>query len=288
MNYIETRKIIDEIIDGKKDVAPEGKLNILLEYLIGEKEEHESRLETSKERYQSLSEKKAPEIILLKEVRLSGKHAGFAEACDDAALIAKCLSVFPEKFCSFQALNTIEDSKKRGCRDCRYRFSNYEGGKDFESSFYCGIHSKYDEDEKELIRRELPHMINESTDENYTEEEIEELISKNRPVLGECDFNTPCKYYMTAEMPLWMCSDKEIECLKGLLKKELPDFEEEGWDEQTALCNLVFCKRNEINYKVAMRNLLNRIFGKKATDEDEYEEESEEGEKPRNTEDTEE
>lgn len=64
-----------------------------------------------------------------------------------------------------------------------------------------------------------------------------------------------------APRPLWKCSDKEIECAKRFIKTEIPDLKDEGWDEESVLMHMVFCKRNELSLKDAEKKLLKRIFG---------------------------
>lgn len=265
MTYLEGRKIVDEIIDGKKEVEVKGKIGALLDYLSDKKDKHSEEGKYRYERYEKLEKIKAPEIILNNEMRMYGEHKGKADAYDDAIKVAKCIESLPEDMCQFQMMHTIDDSKRRGCRDCRFRFCNYKGGYDFDSHFYCGMHVEMEEKEKEAIRSCAGIY---DTDEDglpcrkWSDEEVEADIAKGRKIFGDGGkFNKPCKHYAPAPRPLWKCSDKEIECAKRFIKTEIPDLKDEGWDEESVLMHMVFCKRNELSLKDAEKKLLKRIFG---------------------------
>ena len=265
MDYLEGRKIVDEIIDGKKEVEIDDRMGALLDYLSDEKDVNAKKCKRREERYERLSKINAPDIILQNECRMMGEHSGLEKAYDDAIKVAKCIESFPEDMCRFQMMQTIDDSKKRGCRDCRYRFSNYTGGENFDSHFYCGMHAEMEEEEKEAIRSCAGIY---DTDEDgqpcrkWSDEEVEADIAKGRKIFGDGGkFNKPCKHYAPAPRPLWKCSDKEIECAKRFIKTEIPDLKDEGWDEESVLMHMVFCKRNELSLKDAEKKLLKRIFG---------------------------
>ena len=198
-------------------------------------------------------------------MRMYGEHKGKADAYDDAIKVAKCIESLPEDMCQFQMMHTIDDSKRRGCRDCRYRFCNYTGGENFDSHFYCGMHAEMEEKEKEAIRSCAGIY---DTDEDglpcrkWSDEEVEADIAKGRKIFGDGGkFNKPCKHYAPAPRPLWKCTDKEIECAKRFIKTEIPDLEDEGWDEESVLMHMVFCKRNELSLRDAEKKILKRIFG---------------------------
>lgn len=269
MNYIEMRKVIDEIIDGKRDVQPEGNLKALFEWLQAGKKEHEEKTERRMKRLERLTEINAPDIIIQNEIRMAGEHRGYAKAMEDALLTAKCISAFPENFCGFQMLHTIDDSKRRGCRDCMHRYSSYEGGEDFSSCFYCGIKAEYREDEKESLRQGMSACMEDGSVRSYSHEEIEEYISKGRTVLGENGFKGPCDRYIPSANPLWLCSDSEIEAIRAGLKQPFGNPDDEGWDEESAMINLAFCRRNKKNHDLAAERLLKSIFGEDDSEEGE-------------------
>ena len=54
MNYSEARKIVDEIIDGKKKVKVDGSLGVLISYLSKEKEEHNGKYDNRVKRYEKI------------------------------------------------------------------------------------------------------------------------------------------------------------------------------------------------------------------------------------------
>ena len=265
MTYLEAREIVDGIIDDKRDVEVEGKMGVVIDYLLEQKRINDNKHNDRMERFDRLSKISAPDIILQNEVRMSGEHKGMADAYDDAIKVVKCIESFPEDMCQFQIMHTIDDSKRRGCRDCRYRFCNYIGGENFDSHFYCGMHAEMEEEEKEAIRSCAGIY---DTDEDgqpcrkWSDEEVEADIAKGRKIFGDGGkFNKPCKHYAPAPRPLWKCTDKEIECAKRFIKTEIPDLEDEGWDEESVLMHMVFCKRNELSLRDAEKKILKRIFG---------------------------
>ena len=89
MTYLEERKIVDEIIDGKKEVEVKGKIGALLDYLSDKKDKHSEEGEYRYERYEKLEKIKAPEIILSNEMRMYGENKGKADSYDDAIKVAK-------------------------------------------------------------------------------------------------------------------------------------------------------------------------------------------------------
>ena len=96
----------------------------------------------------------------------------------------------------------------------------------------------------------------------YIPEEIEAEIAKGRSVFGNGGrFNDPCKHYKPSPAPLWQVSDTEIEAVRNSLKEEIPDLEDEGWDEESVLMHMVFCKRNKSMLNSAQKRLLKAIFG---------------------------
>ena len=116
MDYLEGRKIVDAIIDEKKEVKVDGMIGALLDYLSYKKDVNAKKCKQREERYEKLSKIKAPDIILQNECRMMGEHKGMADAYDDAIKVAKCIESFPEDMCQFQIMHTIDDSKRRGCR----------------------------------------------------------------------------------------------------------------------------------------------------------------------------
>lgn len=271
MTYLEAREIVDGIIDGKRDVEVESKMSILLEYLSNQKDIHDKKQKDRWERFKRLSNINCPDIILQNDVRMAGEHEGMANAYDDAIKIAKFISAIPEKIGTKTILKTVYDSKHRGCRDCAYRFCNYEGGYDFDSHFYCGMHVEMGEEEKKQLRRGMTEIMKNGSIRECTPEEIEAHIAEGRSVLGEGGFNKPCEHYRPSPSPLWEFTKKEVEYVKKFIKEDIPNLEDEGWNEDSVLIHMVFCKRNEGRFDNATKKLLKAIFG-----EDE-EEESNEG-----------
>lgn len=270
MNYSEARKIVDEIIDGKKKVKVDGSLGVLLSYLSEEKEWHTDKYDNRVKRYEKLEKMNVPSIILTNEARMMGNHEGSRYAYNDAIKVAMCIKAL-EGLCQNQLSNTIFDSKNRGCRDCVHRFCNYEGGSNVDSHFYCGIHAEMEEEEKEILRRGMSEYNEDGSIREYTPEEIEAEIAKGRSVFGNGGrFNDPCKYYKPSPAPLWQYTDAEIEIVRKSLNEDIPDLEDEGWDEESVLMHMVFCKRNKSMLNSAQKRLLKAIFG-----EDEGEESDE-------------
>ena len=270
MTYLEAREIVDEIIDDKRDVEVEGKMGVVIDYLLEQKRINDNKHNDRMERFDRLSKINAPDIILQNEVRMSGEHEGRAYAYDDAAKIIKILNALPENIGAKIILETVYDSKHRGCRDCRYRFSNYKGGYDFDSHFYCGMHVEMEEEEKEMLRRGMTEIMKDGSIKECTPEEIEAHIAEGRSVLGEGGFNKPCKHYSPSPSPLWDFTKKEVEYVKKFIKEDIPNLEDEGWNENKVLVHMIFCKRNEGRFDNATKKLLKAIFG-----EDEEEESNE-------------
>ena len=76
MNYSEARKIVDEIIDGKKKVKVDGSLGVLISYLSKEKEEHNGKYDNRVKRYEKIEKMNMPSIILINEARMMGSSEG--------------------------------------------------------------------------------------------------------------------------------------------------------------------------------------------------------------------
>lgn len=261
MNYSEARKIVDEIIDGKKKVKVDGSLGVLISYLSKEKEEHNGKYDNRVKRYEKIEKMNMPSIILTNEARMMGSSEGAIYAYDDAIKVAMCIKSL-EGLCPTQLFGTIFDSKNRGCRDCMHRFCNYEGGSNVDSHFYCGIHAEMEEEEKKILRQGMSEYNEDGSIREYTPEEIEAEIAKGRSVFGNGGrFNEPCKHYKPSPAPLWQVSDKEIEAAMKSLNEEIPDLEDEGWDEESILMHMVFCKRNKSMLNSAQKRLLKAIFG---------------------------
>ena len=87
MTYLEAREIVDEIIDDKRDVEVEGKMGVVIDYLLEQKRINDNKHNDRMERFDRLSKISAPDIILQNEVRMSGEHEGMNYANDDAASI---------------------------------------------------------------------------------------------------------------------------------------------------------------------------------------------------------
>lgn len=270
MNYLELREIVDGIIDDKRDVEVEGKMGVVVEYLSEQKNINDNKYNDRMERFNRLSKINAPDIILQNEVRMAGEHEGRADAYDNAVKIIKIINAIPENIDAKTILKTVYDSKHRGCRDCRYRFSNYKGGYDFDSHFYCGMHAEMEEEEKETLRRGMSEYKEDSSIREYTPEEIESYIAKGRSVHGEGGFNKPCEGYMPAPIPLWEFTKKEIELIEKYIKENIPDLDDEGWSYDEIIIHMIFCKRNEGRFDNATKKLMKAIFG-----EDEEEESNE-------------
>ena len=58
--------------------------------------------------------------------------------------------------------------------------------------------------------------------------------------------------------------------MKKFIKEDIPNLEDEGWNENKVLVHMIFCKRNEGGFDNATKKLLKAIFG-----EDEEEESNE-------------
>ena len=67
MDYLEGRKIVDAIIDEKKEVKVDGRIGALLDYLSDKKDVNAKKCKQREERYEKLSKIKAPDIILQNE-----------------------------------------------------------------------------------------------------------------------------------------------------------------------------------------------------------------------------
>ena len=132
------------------------------------------------------------------------------------------------------------------------------------------MHVEMEEEEKEMLRRGMTEIMKDGSIKECTPEEIEAHIAEGRSVLGEGGFNKPCKHYSPSPSPLWDFTKKEVEYVKKLIKEDIPNLEDEGWNENKVLVHMIFCKRNEGRFDNATKKLLKAIFG-----EDEEEESNE-------------
>ena len=265
MNYIEARHIVDEIVDGKKVIDPKdaGVMSAAVMQAKKLMENAKKRMDRRNDRFLKLQDIKAPDVILENESTMLGIAAERYEALKESYEDMMALSAL-KNICAYDALDAIEDSRRRGCRDCKFRLSRYNGGKGIDSSFYCGLKEGFSEEEKEELRSEgTVYLIEDGSQVKLTAEEVEEYISKGRPIFTSSGFNTPCKSYEPSEYPLSQCmrSEKAMVKMKEILEGKLPDLEEEFWDEDSLYCNLVFCRINANRMGSAEHRLLAAIFG---------------------------
>ena len=88
MNYSEARKIVDEIINGKKKVKVDGNLGVMLSYLLKEKEEHNGKHDNRVKRFEKIEKMNMPSVILTNEARMMGSSEGAIYAYNYAINVA--------------------------------------------------------------------------------------------------------------------------------------------------------------------------------------------------------
>lgn len=273
-DYLSVRGIVDAVVDGKTKITAKnaGDMATVLAYLEDMKDHLEFREGLRKERIAKLESLGAPEVILTNEHRMHEGVLGEIKSVDDIIEAVSCIASIPD-VCTYDTLCVINDSRRRGCRDCRWRFSDYEGGPGIDAHFHCGLHKMYSEAEKAEVR--ACDFVCDPMDPSrqLSAAEVDELLSGERPLLAGAGFNGPCDSYFPAPSPLFqMQYDKKgLQRVKERLAGKLPDLEEEAWDEEDVYVHMLFCEKNRRRAGKSGQELLSAIFG--GMDEESGEEE---------------